>query len=234
MNALRTATVLVVLAVVACGKEENPPPASPTSASTPAPTTTTPPPAADPVVASAVPAAPPPSAAPAAPPPPPDKTFTHSKLGFGFSYPEGLSVKEEAKGATVETEKPIAKVEDRSGKSKTPLDTKLVIRIILEDGNVAAVAKKTNPTFGESFPKGQESAFKEQKDFAEKVTIGTMTGYRFTMGSHGSNEQDTFVAAKGNKTLVVKCSLTGDSLKPTMSELDQEKACDKVVTSLKL
>lgn len=238
-----TAVVLGLLgfvSTVACGGESaSPPPASPTTpASASAPATPAPTDSAAQTTAAA-------SSASATQPTPstpttsttapaPEKTFTHSKLGFAFSYPDGLSVKEEAKGATVESAQPIAKVEDRSGKSKTPIDTKFVVRINVEDGNVPAVAKKTNPGFADAFPKGQESAWKEQKDFAEKVTTSAgNTAYKFTMGSHGNNEQDTFIAGKNNKTLVVKCSLTGDNFKPTMSAAEQMRACDQIVSSLK-
>jgi len=118
-------------------------------------------------------------------------------------------------------------------KVKGPIDVSLTIRVTQEDGPVTAVARKTNPSFGESFPKGSEASFKESKGYAEKVTIGTVTGFQFTMGSHGSNEQDTFVPMKG-KTLLVKCSYAGDYLSPTMSEADQLKACERVVSTLKL
>lgn len=231
------APVLALFGLVACGKEETqPPPATPSSATAAAPVDTAPK-AATPATPDTA-AAPAPATPPATPPAPApaaaaDKTFTHSKLGFSFSYPDTLTVKEDAKGATVSSAQPIAQVEDRSGKSKKPVDTFYTIKIAVEDGAIPAVAKKTNPSFGDAFPKGSEKDFKEQKDFAEKVTFGAVTAYSFVMGSHGEGEHDLFVPGKTGKTIVVKCSLTGDNFKPKMSPADQGAACNKVASTLK-
>lgn len=234
------APVLALLGLVACGKEETqPPPATPSSATAAAPADTAPKAAAPATPeTAAAPAPTAPAATPATPATPPapaaaDKTFTHSKLGFSFSYPDTLTVKEDAKGATVSSAQPIAQVEDRSGKSKKPVDTFYTIKISVEDGAIPAVAKKTNPSFGDAFPKGSEKDFKEQKDFAEKVTLGAGTGYSFVMGSHGEGEHDLFVPGKTGKTIVVKCSVTGDNFKPKMSPADQGAACNKVASTLK-
>jgi hypothetical protein len=208
----RIACVAAAVVLFACNNKEDAAPAPATAAA----------------VASSTPAA----APAAAKTPPVDKTFTHSKLRFSFSYPDTLTATENPKGVVLESA-PIAKVEDRSGKSKTPLEVKLLIRITLEAGTVATVAKKTNPAFAASFPK-DEASFKPEKDFAEKIKIAGGDGYRFMMGSHGSNEHDIFLAGSKNETLVIKCSLTSDSQNPTLTELDQLATCEKVLSTLKL
>ncbi len=172
------------------------------------------------------------TAAAASPAPSADKTFTHSTLGFAFAYPDALTLVEDAKGVTLSSAT-LAKVTvDRSDRSKGPEDVGLSVRVTLEDGALVLVAKKMNPYFGKSFPDGTAASFKEEEGYAEKVSTGSAAAYRFTIGSHGSNQQDTFVPATAQKTLVVRCSFVGDGHNPAMSEESQLDACKRIVATL--
>lgn len=219
---------IVLLLLAACNNSEAPvaaptPPVAPSQ---------TPPPSSPSPGATAAASAPAPVASVVEKKPVEEKTFTHSKLSFSFSYPASLTVKEEATGVTVVGDT-LASTEDRSGRSNKPIPLQLAIRVTQQSGDVVKVAKRRIPVFGDSFPQGSVASFKESEGFAEKVVLGPLTGYRFTMGSHGTNEEVTFVPRDKN-TLVITCSYVGDSLSPKLSESEQLDACHRVAETLKL
>lgn len=161
-----------------------------------------------------------------------EKVFTHSKLALAFSYPAFLTAAEDAKGVLLSSAVLATSVDLASDTDKT-IDLSLSIRVTVERGDVVAAARRRVPAFAEAFVKGTEASFKESPDYAERVAVGTSHGYRFTMGSHGTNEEDTFVAA-GKSTILARCSFVGESLHPKVSEQEQLDACHRVVATLKL
>lgn len=203
-----------------------------TSAASPtAPPPPPPPPAQSTAVATAAPDASIPSPAPSESHAVEEAVFTHPKLHLSFAYPASFSVTPDAAGVTVRSA-PLTTISDRSDRNLPAANGYLTIRVSLQHGDVVRAAKRKVALFADSFPDGTTASFKPAEGYAEKVTAGPVAAYRFTMGSHGDNEEDTFVPL-GTSTAVIECRYAGSSLSPALSEEAQLRACHRVLDTLK-
>jgi hypothetical protein len=160
--------------------------------------------------------------------------WSHPTMTMSFTYPQPLlKVRHKPDGAVLESEI-LGNMEDRSGEGKDK-PTALTITISVRTGKLLDVMK-SNPAIQlpTIFPAGTEASFKEEKGFAERLTVAGNAGYRIRIGSHDAQQELIFAPLPPRSTLEVICKYLGDMAKPKVPMATQKKACDRVVSTLSI
>lgn len=108
------------------------------------------------------------------------------------------------------------------------------IEFIKHDDSILPVIKNTSEfAFNEMFPDGTIASYQDNKGFFSKIEIGEESGYTYVEGAEGLNSQVVFLPVSNAETLVVIFNYLGDNLNPPISEAEQKKFFQTIMSSVK-
>lgn len=163
-----------------------------------------------------------------------EAVWKHPGMAMSFTYPaDWLKVSPKPDGATLRSEV-LGKIEDRSGNGPDQ-PAAFTITISARVGGLFDVMK-SNPAFPVKtlFPNGTEASFVADPGFADRLPVAGSTGYRIQMGSHDAHQDVVYAALSSRWTLEVTCNYLGDMAKPKVPMAVQQKACERVLSTLSI
>lgn len=171
--------------------------------------------------------------------------YKNDAQGFAFSYPSSLFTLSEKESPVIYLMSPYYTVQNFTGGGPgvgspvIPDNSKFFFSMNMEMKNMGLedAMDIDNPSFGPTYQQLKNGQVVDTS-FLDTFSLDKKPAYVFNIGAEGINMKYIYTVHSPQKTLVIKLSYIGDSLKEqikpsSLSETEQLKAYNAVVSSLK-